>query len=111
MASKKLHHLWEGSANQFFTQRGRHATQLNQTSLQASDRVIEMRYTPFEFSRTHGNEYLARFTFCPFCPCETFCRFAAVGGTEEEVRKRLQDKRQDFLKAVMTVWSATTEAS
>lgn len=27
----------------------------------------------------------------------------------EEIRKRLQDKRQDFLKAVMTVWSATTE--
>lgn len=27
----------------------------------------------------------------------------------EEIRKRLQDKRQCFLKAVMTVWSATTE--
>lgn len=27
----------------------------------------------------------------------------------EEIRKRLQDKRQHFLKAVMTVWSATTE--
>ena len=39
------------------------------------------------------------------------CRFAAVGGTEEEIRKRLQAKRQCFLKAVMTVWSATTEAS
>ncbi|CAL1127264.1 unnamed protein product, partial [Cladocopium goreaui] len=29
--------------------------------------------------------------------------------SSEEIRKRLQDKRQDFLKAVMTVWSATTE--
>lgn len=34
------------------------------------------------------------------------CLFAQ----EDEVRKRIQDKQQHWLKAVMTVWSATTEA-
>ena len=36
--------------------------------------------------------------------------FCCLFAQEDEVRKRIQDKQQHWLKAVMTVWSATTEA-